>query len=95
VIAPGLSKGLSREKEDSQMGWKHRGCTIKDREIKREINFDLTFYDFENTILNKTNAIKMNATLKQSFYLIPKDNQLFSYTKFHVNKINIGKILKL
>jgi hypothetical protein len=37
----------------------------------------------------------MNATLKQSFYLIPKDNKLFSYTKFPVNKINIGKILKL
>jgi hypothetical protein len=37
----------------------------------------------------------MNATLKQSFYLIPKDNQLFSYTKFHVMKINVGKILKL
>jgi hypothetical protein len=41
VIAPGPSKGLSREKEDSRMGWKHRerefvGCTIKDREIKRD-----------------------------------------------------------
>jgi hypothetical protein len=23
-IAPGPSKGLSREKEDSRMGWKHR-----------------------------------------------------------------------
>jgi hypothetical protein len=46
----------------------------------------LTFYDFENTISNKTNAIEMNATLKQSFYLLPKDNQLFSYTKFSVTK---------
>jgi hypothetical protein len=24
VIAPGPSKGSSREKEDSRMGWKHR-----------------------------------------------------------------------
>jgi hypothetical protein len=29
----------------------------------------------------------MNATLREPFYLIPKDNQLFSYTKFPVNKI--------
>jgi hypothetical protein len=28
----------------------------------------------------------MNATLKQSLYLILKDNQLFSYTKFPVTK---------
>jgi hypothetical protein len=37
----------------------------------------------------------MNATLKQSFYLILKDNQLFSYTNFPVNKINVGKVSKL
>jgi hypothetical protein len=37
----------------------------------------------------------MNATLKQSFYIIPKDNQLFSCTKFSVNKINVKQILKL
>jgi hypothetical protein len=47
------------------------------------------------TLSQKTNAIEMNATLKQSFYLIPKDNQLFSYTKFPVKKINVAQILKL
>jgi hypothetical protein len=35
----------------------------------------------------------MNATLIEPFYLIPKDNQLFSYTKFVVKKINVGIIL--
>jgi hypothetical protein len=35
----------------------------------------------------------MNATLIEPFYLIPKDNQLFSYTKFTVKKINVGIIL--
>jgi hypothetical protein len=34
----------------------------------------------------KSNAIEMNATLKQSFYLILKDNQLLSYTKFPITK---------
>jgi predicted double-glycine peptidase len=68
------------------MSWMHH------KKIERQ-RFDLTFYDFENTISNKTNAIEMNATPKQSFYLIPKHNQLFSYTKFPVHKINVGKIL--
>jgi hypothetical protein len=67
------------------MSWMHHKKIDRERERERE-RFDLTFYDFENTISNKTNAIEMNATLKQSFYLLPKDNQLFSYTKFSVTK---------
>jgi hypothetical protein len=33
----------------------------------------------------------MNATLREPLYLIPKDNQLFFYTKFPVKKIDVGK----
>jgi hypothetical protein len=33
------------------------------------------FYDFENTISNKTNAIETSATLRESFYFIFKTNQ--------------------
>jgi hypothetical protein len=55
----------------------------------------LIFYYFENTNSHKNKCNQNECNTQTSFYLIPKDNQLFSYTKFPVKKINVEQILKL
>jgi hypothetical protein len=74
--------------------FKTLGCTGRDIRDKEGFRFDF-FYDFENHKHQpKTTQKNMQATHRDSFYLIRKNKQWFSLTKFLVKKINVGHIFK-
>jgi hypothetical protein len=59
------------------------------------IFFVFFFSFFLNTHQPKINPSKIKATHIHLFYLIYKNKQLISYSKFPVKKINLGQNLKL
>jgi hypothetical protein len=79
-----------KEKRVRTLGWIERDIRDKDG-----FRFDF-FYDFENhKHQTKTMQKNMHATHRDSFYLIRKNKQWFSLTKFSVKKINVGQIFKI